>query len=77
MCRPSIQQNRNFAYCQDDRRIMTAIWDFGPTDLNAVARALKEINYKGWVSVEPFDYHPTPEDCARISLENLQASFVD
>ena len=49
----------------------------GPTDLNAVARALKEINYKGWISVEPFDYHPTPEDCARISLRNLQASFVD
>ena len=48
----------------------------GPTDLNAVGRTLKEINYKGWVSVEPFDYHPTPEDCARISLENLKASFA-
>ena len=48
----------------------------GPTDLNAVARTLQEINYEGWVSVEPFDYHPTPEDCARISLENLKASFT-
>jgi len=48
----------------------------GPTDLNAVGRTLKEINYEGWVSVEPFDYHPTPEDCARISLENLKASFT-
>jgi sugar phosphate isomerase/epimerase len=47
----------------------------GPTDLNAVARALHDIDYKGWVSVEPFDYHPTPEDCARISLENLKSSF--
>ena len=47
----------------------------GPTDLDAVAKALKEINYDGWVSVEPFDYHPTPEDCARISLKNLRASF--
>ena len=47
----------------------------GPTDLNAVARTLKEINYQGWVSVEPFDYHPTPEDCASISLENLRSSF--
>ncbi len=47
----------------------------GPTDLIAVARTLQEINYKGWVSVEPFDYHPSPEDCARISLENLKASF--
>ena len=49
----------------------------GPTNLNDVANALKNINYTGWVSVEPFDYHPTPEDCARISLENLQASFSD
>jgi sugar phosphate isomerase/epimerase len=47
----------------------------GPTDLNAVAQALQNIAYKGWVSVEPFDYHPTPEDCARISLKNLKASF--
>ena len=48
----------------------------GPTNLNLVAQALQEINYKGWVSVEPFDYHPTPEECARISLKNLHASFL-
>jgi sugar phosphate isomerase/epimerase len=47
----------------------------GPTDLKAVAQALEDIEYQGWVSVEPFDYHPTPEDCARISLKNLKASF--
>ena len=47
----------------------------GPTDLHAVARALREIKYKGWVSVEPFDYHPTAEECARISLYNLQSAF--
>ena len=47
----------------------------GPTDLHAVARTLNDINYRGWVSVEPFDYHPTPEECARISLQNLQVSF--
>ena len=47
----------------------------GPTDLNAVAQALQDIEYQGWISVEPFDYHPTPEDCARISLENLKSSF--
>jgi sugar phosphate isomerase/epimerase len=47
----------------------------GPTDLHEVARALKEINYKGWISVEPFDYHPSAEECAQISLNNLQAAF--
>ena len=47
----------------------------GPTNLDAVADTLKEIDYQGWISVEPFDYHPTPEDCARISLENLNSSF--
>ena len=49
----------------------------GPTNLDVVADTLKEINYNGWVSVEPFDYHPTPEECARISLKNLQKSFSD
>ncbi len=47
----------------------------GPTNLNSVAQALQEIKYQGWVSVEPFDYHPTPEECAQISLNNLQAAF--
>ena len=47
----------------------------GPTDLQSVADALIDIGYAGWVSVEPFDYHPTPEDCARISLENLRQVF--
>lgn len=48
----------------------------GPTDLDAVAKVLQEINYDGWVSVEPFDYHPTPEGCARISLANLDKAFT-
>jgi sugar phosphate isomerase/epimerase len=47
----------------------------GPTDLLAVARALKDIDYKGWISVEPFDYHPSAEECAQISLNNLQTAF--
>ena len=41
----------------------------GPTDIQPIANALRAIDYKGWVSVEPFDYHPSPDDCARISLE--------
>ena len=46
-------------------------------DLDAVAKVLKEINYDGWVSVESLDYTPTPEDFARISLDDLQVSFRD
>ena len=49
----------------------------GPTDIKPIADALKAIDYHGWVSVEPFDYHPTPEDCARISLENLNKAFAN
>lgn len=47
----------------------------GVTDFTDVATTLKEINYNRWVSVEAFDYFPDEERCARISLENLQASF--
>ena len=47
----------------------------GPSDFQAIADALVAVGYDGWVSVEPFDYHPTPEDCARISLENMQRAF--
>ncbi len=47
----------------------------GPTDLKSVAKVLREINYEGWISVEPFDYHPNPEACARASLKNLRKSF--
>ena len=48
----------------------------GPTEIQPIADALKAIDYQGWVSVEPFDYHPNPDDCARISLKNLHASFL-
>ncbi len=47
----------------------------GPTALQPVVDALVAIGYGGWVSVEPFDYHPTPVDCARISLANLRRAF--
>ena len=47
----------------------------GPTNLNSVSQALQEIKYQGWVSVEPFDYYPTPDECTQISLNNLQAAL--
>ena len=49
----------------------------GPTNINEVARTLQSTGYQGWVSVEAFDYFPNPEECARISLENLRQAFAD
>ena len=47
----------------------------GATNFLEVANTLKEVSYKGWVSVEAFDYFPTAEDCARISITNLRKVF--
>ena len=40
--------------------------DFGP-----ILRALREVGYTGWLSVEPFDPSPGPERIARESLAYL------
>jgi len=47
----------------------------GETDFNQVAHTLKQIGYNKWVSVEAFDYFPSAEECARISLKNLHSVF--
>ena len=49
----------------------------GPTDINEVARTLQSTAYKGWLSVEAFDYFPNPDECARISLKNLNLAFME
>ena len=48
---------------------------FGSVDWYAVARALKEINYNGYASVEVFDFSLGAEYIASKSLENLRKFF--
>ncbi len=47
----------------------------GDTDLTPLAKALKEIGYDGFVSVEVFDFSPGAERIARESLSYLQRVF--
>ena len=36
---------------------------FGKLDFVPIMQALADINYRGWVSVEVFDYSPGPSGC--------------
>lgn len=45
---------------------------FGATDFVPIFQALKDVNYRGWVSVEVFDYSPDPETIARESLRYMR-----
>lgn len=47
----------------------------GPTDFTPIFRALLESRYRGWVSVEVFDYSPGCEKIARESLSNMRAAL--
>lgn len=44
----------------------------GDVDFAPILNTLQEVNYKGWVSVEVFDYEPGAERLARESIETLK-----
>ena len=44
----------------------------GDIDFVPILKALKDIDYQGWVSVEVFDYEPGVERLAQESIENLK-----
>jgi len=46
---------------------------FGKLDFLPILQALGEIDYRGWVSVEVFDYTPGVERLARDSIEHMQS----
>jgi sugar phosphate isomerase/epimerase len=45
---------------------------FGTTDFKPIFKALRDINYGGWVSVEVFDYSPDPDTIARESIRYMR-----
>jgi sugar phosphate isomerase/epimerase len=49
---------------------------FGQVDFVPIFEALGEIDYRGWVSVEVFDYTPGVDRLARESIEYMQDSLA-
>lgn len=48
---------------------------FGNADYPAIAAALKEVGYRGYLSVEVFDFKPDPRTIAEKSLTHLRKHF--
>lgn len=48
---------------------------FGELDFVPIVKALKEIGYKGWMSVEVFDYEPGIEKLAKDSIDYMKRCF--
>jgi len=49
---------------------------FGELDFVPIFRALKDVDYRGWISVEVFNYSPGPERLARDSIAYMRRCFA-
>jgi sugar phosphate isomerase/epimerase len=65
----------NFAYFHANDKNLKGP-GFGDIDFHPIAQALKEVGYKGIVSVEVFDFTEGPEAIATRSLEYLKKVFA-
>jgi sugar phosphate isomerase/epimerase len=64
----------HFAYCHANDKNMKGP-GFGDVDFKPIAVALKGVGYKGFVSVEVFNFDEGPEVIATKSLEYLKRTF--
>lgn len=47
----------------------------GDIEFAPIIKALRDVQYDGWISVEVFKYEPSREEIARKSFHNLQAAM--
>jgi sugar phosphate isomerase/epimerase len=48
----------------------------GDVDQRPIFKALRDIDYKGWVSVEVFDYSPGVETILSTSMQNMKHAIL-
>lgn len=48
----------------------------GEVDFQPIMKALQDVGYDGWVSVEVFDYSPGAENIATQSIQNLRTALA-
>jgi len=63
------KENLVHFHINDDNRLGPG---FGKVNYPPIIKALEEINYRGFLSVEVFDFSPGPKKIASVSIENLK-----